>query len=152
MTVAGINAGGGDVDLLAVAAIAQTGPISANLLTIKAGTSAILNAANTVNAFTATSNGNIALTNTANPLDLRDVTTGGNNLTVNNTGSVNVTGAVNTGAGDTSVTSSANIINGGGSISSTNLTFSAGGGIGVGGPAMATTTTGNLNLTTAGAV
>jgi len=151
ITVAGINAGLGNINLVANTSIGETGPISGNLLTVTAGATITLNSTNTVKAFTATSNGNISLTNTAAPLDLQSVSTGGNNLTINNTGSVGVTGTVNTGAGDTSITSSVNIINGGGTITTNNLTLNAGNGIGTVGPAMATTTTGNFNLTTAGA-
>ncbi|HVC29488.1 MAG TPA: hypothetical protein VNF48_08095 [Gammaproteobacteria bacterium] len=71
------------------------------LLTTTTQTGQALIGANTIGSFNATniSSGNIALTNTANPLNITGIANiGGGGITINNTGAINITGAIAAGS------------------------------------------------------
>ncbi len=72
------------------------------ILTTGTLTGQTLNGANTIGTFNATNTtgGNIALTNTANPLIITGVANaGGGSVTINNTGALSITGAITAGGG-----------------------------------------------------
>lgn len=107
-----VNTGSGTINLMSTGTITEgTGGslTTSGLLTTSSAGGTALSIANAVGSFNATNStsGDIALTNTAAPLAITGITqtTGGVNVTVNNSSAINVSGAVTAGgAGIVSLT------------------------------------------------
>ena len=99
---------GGNLTLVSNGAISQSGAISAQLLTINSVGGAILNSANTITSFNATNatSGDIDLTNSSTGTLLVTgiaQSSGLGNVNITNTGTMTISGAINTTGGNVSL-------------------------------------------------
>jgi filamentous hemagglutinin family protein len=103
-------AAGGTLSESAAGLVSTTGALTTSSV---GGTS--LNGVNAVGTFNATNtaSGNVAFTDTANPLTITGISeSGGGSVTVNNSGAVNLAGTVSAGAGNVTLVSGGNITSG----------------------------------------